>query len=261
MTKPVTKEIIVKTEAAVVPFAAPAANFNHQDIILPGISLRQNSYRKESLKKYKPGDIFKRPDDEKIADETKGVAFIPVGIAKSYRICDMSKGEAKTVRYESATTDLPYDFVEDGKPMRRDKCFVVHVLFREEMNVQAAMSERVAKGETVDPSDFVLPCRIVFTRSALQAGKVLNTHFEMSKAVRQSPAAMTFILKSVEQKNDKGTWFSYDVQKADKDTKYTPKTAVEVANFWVGSLEKSQYRAHEEETEEVIVTPIGEETF
>jgi hypothetical protein len=125
-------------------------------------------------------------------------------------------------------------------------------LLRDELKSQTGITEKLKKGEMVDPEDLVLPTRLVFSRASFNAGKILNTHFELSKSLNnQTPAFISFELKTVENKNDKGVWFSFDVAKSKKD-KYTPKDQLEIANFWVETLKKAKFKAEEvDELDEV----------
>lgn len=231
-----------------------------RDIILPVVSIRQNQYRKEEMKKFKAGDIVLKPHLTMIGNEEKGASFVLVGIEKAYRICDMTDGEARTKGYEPADIEKPFQFEQDGRLLRRDRCFVAHVLFREGLDSQAKMFKRLADGEMVDPEDFILPTRVVFARAGLHAGKVLNTHAELSKALNnQNPAFITFQLKTVEKSNDRGRWFVFDVAKADKATKYTPKELLPACDFWVQTLAKSRFKAHEDEDEDDVAPDMGSE--
>lgn len=240
-----------------------AINFN--DIILPVITIRQNQYRKDEMKKFKAGDIVLKPALTTIGNEEKGALFVLVGIEKAYRICDVTDGEARTKAYESAETDKPFQYEDQGRLFRRDRCFMAHVLLRESLESQAKMFDRLSKGEMVDPDDFILPARIVFARSSLQAGKVLNTHAELSRALNnQSPAFITFQLKSSEQSNDRGRWFGFDVTRAPTAVKYTPKELLSACDFWVQTLAKSRFKSADEDeiVEEVVSeapkTPVEE---
>lgn len=241
-------EVAVSNQANLPEMFHGKQPIDFRDIILPVVGIRQNQFRKEEMKKLKPGDVVLKPQNAVIATEEKGAHFVLVGIEKAYRLCDMTEGEAKTRGYESAEVEKPFQFEQDGRLMRRDRCFIAHVLFREGLDSQAKMFERLNKGEMVDPEDFILPTRIVFARAGLHAGKILNTHAELSKALNnQSPAFITFSLKSAEKSNDRGHWYVFDVAKADKAVKYTPKELLPACDFWVQTLAKSKFKAHEDE--------------
>lgn len=255
MSKAVTKkeETAVSTEV-VNPLASVGLSI--QDMLLPALAIRQNSYVKDRMKPFRPGEIVEFPSGKMLGGEGVKLTFIPVAIEKLYRVCDLSEKQARTVGWEPWTTDLAWEFERDGRPMRRDKSYVAHILLREGLDAQSAMLERAAKGEFVDPSDFALPVRVIFTRGSLNAGKVLSTHFEMSKLVRQTPAAMMFNLFTKEVKNDKGTFFVYECEKvSDPKLKYTEKSVLPIANHWAATLENSaaKFRSDETALEEVTV--------
>ena len=227
--------------------AGAGAILNPEDIILPIVVLRQNSFKKPYMKAFNAGDAILRPNDELLASEGQPVDFVPISIEKLYRVSAINGGEVRTVRYESAVTPKEYEFEELGVTHRRDLCFVVHALFRNDLADQLEMFENLAKGKIVDPDDFVLPARIVFTRSSRNAGKVLNTHFEMCKAIGQSPATISFQLKTEEVSNDKGNWYTFDVQKIKTKEKYTPENLLPICNFWVKTMASNSFAAHEDE--------------
>lgn len=250
---------IAKTETTALSPFGQGAPINASDIILPGVSIRQNSFRKDFMKGIKPGAMVLRPDNTTLAELGKPVTFVPISIEKMYRICAITKNEARTIGYE------PWGNVEKAsvetrgdQQIRRDRTFVAHVLFREDLDSQAEMFKRLEKGETVDPSDFTLPCRIVFTRSSLTAGKLLNTFFELSRTIKQNPATISFELKTIESSNDKGNWFSFDVQKVkDQKVKYTPKEFLGACTFWVGAMANaSQLKAHEDDDSVVVSAEV-----
>lgn len=257
---------VVKKEAAELPAIFTGGNgpgLNPQDIILPAVAIRQNSYKKPYMKQFKPGDALLRPYDTLLGHEGEGVPFVPVSIEKQYRVCAINGGEVRTVRYEDASVQKPYEFEEMGVPHRRDLCFIAHVLFRDGLDAQVKMFERLKEGKIVDPDDFVLPARIVFTRSSRNAGKVLNTHFEMCKAIGQSPATISFELKTMEQTNDKGNWYAFEVAKIKTGDKYTPENLLPICNFWVSTMVANKFNAHEEDDgeEAPVVNVQSEERF
>jgi len=267
MVKKTETAVEVKENAALIPFGGEGVGINAKDIILPSVSLRQNSVRKDFMKPFKPGDMIFRPDNRLIASLGKDAYFVPVSIEKCYRICDITKSEAKTIGYEPwGSVDLAPEEMRGEIRIRRDRAYVAHVLFREDLGNQVEMFKRMENGDTVDPSDFTLPCRITFTRASFQAGKVLNTHFELSRTVKQSPAAITFALKSVEFNNDKGSWLGFAVEKVkESKVKYTPKELIGICDFWVSSMANaSQFKAHEDDdvaAAEVAVDHADEQRF
>jgi len=243
MSKAVTKKEETSVAVVNVTETLEGAGLNTQDMILPALVVRQNSYKKDTMKTLIPGQVALFPQGEVVADEKKKMAFIPVSMEKLYRICDVTEKQPRTVGWEPWTTDLEWTFERDGKQYRRDKSYVAHVLSREGLDAQSKMLQRAQAGEFVDPSDFSLPIRVIFTRGSLNAGKVLSTHFEMSKAIKQTPAAIMFELWTKEQKNDAGTFFVYECAKVtNSDLKYTPKEVLPIAQFWATTMQNAATR-------------------
>jgi hypothetical protein len=260
-------KLVQKTEtttAMAVATTLEGAGLNTQDMILPALAIRQNSYVKDRMKPFRSGEVILFPNTEAVASETKRLAFIPVAIEKLYRICDISGKQARTVGWEPWDVDQEWEFQRGGLLHRRDKSYVAHILLREGLDAQSQMLERAKKGEMVDPSDFALPARVVFTRGSLNAGKVLSTHFEMSRAIKQTPAAIMFELYTKEFKNDKGTFYVFECNKVtDQKLKFTPKEILPIADFWATTMlnAATKFKADQEaETEEVAVTATKVET-
>lgn len=251
MTKAVAKK---EDNSLAVVETLQGAGINTADMILPALAIRQNSYLKDRMKPFRPGDVVSFPDGVAVGGEGKKLTFIPVSIEKSYRICDLSEKQPRTVGWEPWTVDLDWEFERDGKTYRRDKSYVAHILLREGLDAQSKMLQRAQAGEAVDPGDFALPVRVIFTRGSLNAGKVLSTHAEMSKAIKQTPSAIMFDLYTKEVKNDKGAFYVYECSKVtDSSLKYTPKEVLPIATFWSTTMENaaSRYRAVEEADEDV----------
>lgn len=255
-----SKEIAKKEETGLLPFG-DGVPIKASDIVLPALQLRQNSYRKEHMKAFKPGDIIQRPNNVTLAPVDKPVMFVPISIEKCYRIGEISKNEVKTIGYEPWVEDKPLVEMRDKQQIRRDRAYVAHVLLREDLANQSKMFDAMKKGEMVDPSDFTLPSRIVFTRSSFQAGKILFTHFEMSRTIKQSPAIMSFELRSIESRNDQGQWFSFDVQKVkDPKLKFTPKELLDCCNFWVQAMSQAtQFKSIEDEEETIAAAEAAQD--
>jgi len=190
-----------------------------------------------------------------------------LGMDKKSMVMDMTNpSQAKFVRYENYVRDLEWDFTESGKPMKRYETLIAHILPRESLDKQKGITAAMQKGEYVDPDDLALPIRLTFNKNKpqMQAGKILYTHYEMCKSLNnQSPAGITFMLKTSYQKNDNGSWYAYDVAKADPKIKLTPKELVASCDFWVKTLAVAQFKAHED-TEDAVSSPVvltGNETF
>lgn len=234
--------------APLTPYAGSGLSMS--DIILPSVALRQNQVAKDKMKPFKPGEIILFPNGTVVADGQKPALFVVVHVEKCFNVSDITDGKPKHVRFEDPYPEnKPYEFRENNRLHRRDRAFLAHIIFRESLESQANMIEALRRGEFVDPDDLVLPARIIFSRASLNAGRILCDHFGKSLSLKgpdgksQSPAFITFSLKSTEAKNDKGTWYAFDVSKPTKDLKFTPKELMGVCDMWVENLRGNKFKS------------------
>ena len=244
---------------------ALGTGFDNQNIALPIIVLRQNSYLNPAMEDFKPGEIVRRPDNVVLAGKGEEVLFVPVGIEKVWRIVDVTElSKTRTIGTEPFTATNardPLEWEDDNGRYRRDACFNLHALLLDDLKKQSKMMEALTNGEDIDTDDFSLPSRIAFFRSGYSAGKLVNTHFEMSKALGQSPATKVFALKSKAMKNDQGNWFALDVVKvADAKKKKTPKDLMAAANFWVHTLKTKTVVAPAEDVHDEVKVSVAQDT-
>jgi len=232
---------LVKGSSASVPMLAglnPDADFDVSNVILPILTLRQNTYKNEAVKKFHSGDIILRPDMRVVANEDKVYQVIPLSISMFTKVLEeVTSSETRLVRTEEVDASKPYAFHEGGKNLRRDICYMVYFLPVDTAKLQIAA---MTKG-TFDADDFVLPLRVTFTRGGLYAGKVIASHFETCKLFNSAPFNKVFDLRSETKTNDKGNWFVYNVTPAlekDKNMK-TPVDILPIASFWSKTLAKS----------------------
>lgn len=240
---------LVKKETTALANPIQAVGLDPREIQIPLVLVRQPTFKKDHMRPFQPGDILKMPGAVPVCKYKDTVDIVPLAIKKQYRVLDVTKAsEPKQVRYEDWRADAEWQFIEDGKNMRRDQCYSVFFMFREDLERQMGMLSALEKGEIVDPDDFALPCRAVFARAAFQHGKTLSAHFELSKAANnQSPAAITWCLRSEEKTNEHGTWYIFAVDKAPRERKMTPKELLPAANFWVSQLQGNVKLVEEDE--------------
>lgn len=247
-----TKAVAVKETTALTtnPLLSEGVAIDLNNIVLPSLTLRQNSYKNPAMKPFKPGDIILRPQNTVVASEGKSVLFVPLRIQHLYRVYFKDETDTpRTVRWEHYLEGKEWEFTEGGQTLWRDRCFVADILLREGLDNQAKMMAKLAADETVDPDDFVLPIRVTFRgqKGYWEGGKVLAGKLEILKVTRQSPASLCFELKTVEHKNDKGIWFDYVVSKpADKALQVTPKELRPTTDFWSATLASTGLKAHED---------------
>lgn len=255
---------LVKKEAGALAVFGAGTGINPKEIIIPIVQIRQAMFRRDQVKSFVPGDMFKNPGYEPIAKLGEAVEIVPLAIKKQYRILDVTKAsEPKGVGYEDWVPDMPWQWEDGGVKYRRDQTYSVFAMFREDLTRQAEMMERLAKGEIIDPDDFALPFRLALSRAAFPEGKKLASYFEIVKAANQTPAAIVWNLKTVEKKNDMGTWYIFELSKAVKDRKFVPRDLIPAADGWVKVLQSNDVKLAEadDDIETIDVPNQSEERF
>lgn len=247
-------ELVAKEDQTALANPITSGGINARDIIIPIVLVRQPTFKREHMRAFQPGDILKMPGAIPVAKYKETVEIVPLALRKQYRVLDVTKAsEPKCIRYEDWKEGLEWEWTDGGQSFRRDQCFSVFIMFREDLERQAELMKALERGEIVDPDDFALPVRLVLSRAAFQYGKVLASYFELCKAANnQSPAAFTWLLRAEEKTNEHGTWYIMALDKAQKDRKLTPKHLLSSANFWVETLKSKDVKLAEEDEAEVI---------
>lgn len=233
-------ELVAATSKAVEPFSGfgTDASFDISKVILPILTIRQNTYKNEAVKKFRAGDIVLRPDMRVVADESKVFQVIPLSFTEITKVLEVMGSETRLIKTEAVDPSKEFSWTEGSKIFRRDICHIVYFLPVESAKAQ---TKAMLAGQ-LDPDDFVLPIRVTFTRGSLHAGKVIGSHFETCKLFNAPSYGKVYDLRSEARSNDKGNWFVFNVTPAlekDKNMK-TPKDVISIASFWSKVLANSQ---------------------
>lgn len=250
-------ELVVAGNKSVEPFAGFAVDptFDISKVILPILTVRQNTFKNEAVKKFRPGDVILRPDMRVIADESKVFQVIPLSFSEITKVLEIvSNSETRLVKTEAVDPTKPFSWEEGKRVFRRDICNVVYFL---PVGAAKAQAAAMANG-AMEPDDFVLPIRVTFSRGGLHSGKVIGSHFETCKLFNAPSYGKVYDLRSEPKSNDKGNWFVFNVTPAlekDKNMK-TPKELLPIAAFWSKVLANSQnnIRVAPEDDTEVVET-------
>jgi hypothetical protein len=184
--------------------AGGGEDFEMDDVVTPRIILLQKMSSLVDEGAGKAGEFVDSLEYNVLGDEKTPMELIIFDKGKKWKISDVSSSKAKWIRYEDHTSEsssLPWNFEENGIPMRRDKlvtysCFVVK------------------KGESISIS---MPYLISFSRTIMQSAKKIQTVIEKLRAQGKPSAAVTFLLTAKKETNDKGTFHVIDV-KVGRDT-------------------------------------------
>ena len=260
-----TKKVVKKdkeelaTQEHLQGWGAPA-QADSSDLLIPKLFTLNplSKLVQEQPKKFPAGCIIKSTTQKVVADQEKGVEFIPFYYEKRWKVERKGATKFEFARYEPFTPEnatLPWEFQEDGVEHRRNTTLDFFVLLVPEIKEGLKAEETLRKGGFVDPDEMLFPVCISFNRTSYNAGKLLATHFIKAGQFGLPPAAATFSLKSQLQQKDDNRWFSLDVTKAGK----TSEDDVKRAFKWYKEF-KTREIAVDEDSEPVVeqsVSPSG----
>ena len=193
------------------------SGFSANDISFPKLWLMQGLSDAVSDGKAKMGDFLNSATGEIIADSTTGVNIIPIHMTK---ISYISKLDTASGKYEFAYSKpvltveeekLPWDFEENGQKFKRDLARVFYVLLE---------------------SDPTIPFIISLRGTSAKTGQKLATQMYIMNKMQAPnaffPAISTIKVTGKKDKNDKGTFFVWDISPVSK----TKPELIEAASNW-----------------------------
>lgn len=226
-----TKEV-TKAHLAGVPAVSKPRMPEHidaDDVILPGVYLMQSNSDWVKEEKARNGEFVKSTTYKAIGGRGKPVEFVPLSFYKSFRIVEPQGN--KWVRNEAwdPAKSGEWEFVEEGRPLKRVKCVNVYALLMPELVAEAAEMEACKKsGEMFDLEKALTPIMITFRNTSFKAGKILTDHFAKAQKYNSEPFVNTFTLDSYEDSNDDGSFYVADVLTSGK----LPKEFYETCGYW-----------------------------
>ena len=222
------KEVVKKEEttAALTVGASDGAwgseDIGSDDITIPKILLMQPMSELVTDGIAKIGEFRSSLEkDKKLGDAETPLEVITFGSFKTW--IEFKDGEyLATKKFTPENAELPLEEVaEDGAIITRDKV----------LNFYCLVPKDVTNNEAFP---FVLSCR----RTSYNAGKTIATHIKKLQMFKKPSAAKVFTLKSNKETNDKGTFFTIQVDVGRDST----KTELETAYEWYKLLAKSKVK-------------------
>ena len=204
-----------------------------EDIIIPKMLLMHGQSERVLQGEKGQGDLVRSTDWETLAKRNDTVAVIPFTMTKTWRVSEMVDGKPQWRReetYDATKGDLPWDFTENGKPMRRDKALNFYVL-------------PVAEAEL--PTAF--PMKLQFLRTSFKAGKVLADHFAKCKMLNKPPAVLSFEIGSEFVNGDKQKYFVFTA----KTGKPTNIVQISACKRWYDLMKTQNHAIKEHEVNDV----------
>lgn len=238
-------ETAIATSAKGVPAIGGTSSWgsegvNQSDILIPKLLLMQPLSKLVADGKAAPGDLVKSTDGSKLCDKAGTIEVLAFSTTKTFVIMEEVKGKFEFRGVENVTpenADAPLEYMLDGKKMRRDRALNFFALLPSEIEKETkALAAMKESGEIPDPDDALLPLALSFRRTSYGTGKTFATHFAKSAHFNVPPAVHVFKLGVKMEKNDKGTFFVYTIEKARK----SKPEEIQAAARWYQTVSKAK---------------------
>lgn len=230
-----SKEIVAQnqeTELMAVPEGSwGTENISSQDLLISKMLLMQPLSTLVVDGKATPGDMVDSVSQQILGNKNKPVEIIPIHMTKTWSIFKNVGGKFEYDHMEPITPaneQQPYEFTVDGVQYQRNKDMNFFVLLRSEAKEASAF-----------------PRVITFRRTSSMAGRNLATHFAKAAMEKMPPAAYAFNVSCTMEKNDKGSYFVYHVER----TTRTEVPEIAAAYRWYKTLQTQTHRVDESENE------------
>lgn len=245
-----TKEI-AKTEAQLPQTQAPQAQEQtilNSDIIIPKLLLMQGLSEFVSERKKTPeghpigqGDLVNSVTLDVVADPESSIQVIPLKMTNSWRLEEKVGGKMEYRGTEPRTAnneDAPWEFKKNGSDWKRTKVIDLFALLPEDIeSYRAELKKAADSGEMPDLNKTLMPVVISFRSTSFNAGKKVATFYaQLRDMARINPNVRsyhyTLELSCYQDKNDKGSYYVFEVGKTSK----LAADLVEDAARWYGIL-------------------------
>jgi hypothetical protein len=185
-------------------------NISAKDFIIPKILLMQGQSSFVTEGSAMVGQLVDSVSRELLGgkwgrDNDKPLNFIPFYTFRTW-VENEKKGDkfeyVRQLPMDAANEDLPLEYKDGDKIMRRDRCINVYVLLPEQLEAKQG----------------ILPYVISFRRTSYTAGKKLSTFLGKLADFNLPAAAKNFKLSVLQKENDLGKFCTFDVEML-KDSK------------------------------------------
>lgn len=211
--------------------APPVSSALQSDLIIPKVLLMQGLSELVNDRKAQQGDMVRSTTGEKLGDDKEPVEVIPLTLQNVWMLQENQNGDGRTWQfrgYEPRTPEneaLPWEFNANGTAWKRTKIVNLFALLPRDIEAYSLEMKKFEEtGELPDVDKVILPVMIPFRNTSFNAGRSVSTLFKKAEALaadigREVPVfGKTIFLKCYQDKNDKGTYFVFEVDTAGKKT-------------------------------------------
>lgn len=242
-----TKELAKKQSTLPSAYALSTEDvgeFDPSDILLAKILLMQGTSQLVAEGKANQGDIVNSLTGQKLGDKTNGITFVPLTYYKTMTV----------QRFDKTLNKWVFDHVEEWTPKHATMPWETEENGVKYSN-QATLNFYVMTTEDLASGIPALPALLSFRSTSYKVGQKLYTLFLQAQQLRRAPCSMLIKLTCGMKKNNKGSFFNFDVARlGDTPSEYEPQIAP-----WLSVLKTKKVKAHAvEDVENTTDTTLNE---
>lgn len=220
----------------------------NSDIIIPKLLLMQGLSEFVSERKKTPeghpiaqGDIVNSVSLDVVADPEETIQVIPLKLTAEWRLEEKVSGKLEyrgTEPRTAANEDAPWEFKKNGADWKRTKVLNLFALLPSDiLAYRQELTQAAESGEMPDLNKTLMPVVISFRSTSFNAGKKVATFYAQLRDMARlnpnvRPYNYTLELGCFQDKNDKGTYYVFQVGKTTK----LASELIDDAARWYGIL-------------------------
>ena len=245
---------------------APQSDVLKSDVLIPMVLLMQGLSELVAEGKAVMGDFVRSTNGEKIGSHKDPIEFIPLATKNFWAIMekvgqkfefrkmiprravvttDDARAEVAKIETDKEDENLPWEFQFRGTQWKRVKLLNVFALLPKDIKAfEIEVKKAKETGEMPDLDKTLMPVVIPFRNTSFNAGRKVATHFTKAAAMAHlgaKPHGFALQLSAYQDKNDKGTFYVYDVG----NTRRLAKDELAYAEQWLTVLGQGQAKIHE----------------
>jgi hypothetical protein len=204
-----------------------------RDILIPKVLLMHPTSDLVKKGERTQGEIIKSTTGELLASRKDKLEVIVFEKWKTWRIMELKEGRYEWKGEEPCTPqteDLPWEYTEDGKTMRRDKT----------MNFYCVSAKEAADGKA-------FPMKLSFTRSSYKTGAKIADSYARALMDKQPPTRQSFKIGSELVSGDKETYFTFTAEAGTSTTEQQKNATLTWRKVIMQAKKTNSVVDHEEE--------------
>lgn len=218
------------------------------DILVPRILIAQATSEAVGAGKVTPGSLFRSTNFETLAKNGEPVKIIPLYMHKTWIVSHKIGERFEFLRIEPCTAqnaNLDWTWEEGGSQFKREQSLNFFCLLPADVAAEQEMLRAAREdGEIPDLDKALLPVVVSFKSTSYKSGKTLATHFGKASNYKLPAFINTFEISTEYHNNDKGRYYTLNVQSAGK----TDKSYMELCRRWYDIVSSTNVKVDEEAT-------------